>query len=169
MFSAPAFAVLPSIVQPCDPANDVTPGALACSGWFAGNLVNGSPADLENQQDALAMIGLPGWVPPWLDKEDGSTGGISGSTVTFSQPMVGLTWVGMHLGAATGAGGIGEQATAFFAFNFLAPTTSITVNYQGLSNAALYATQPVPEPETYALLLAGLGIVGFMARRRKTA
>jgi hypothetical protein len=25
----------------------------------------------------------------------------------------------------------------------------------------------VPEPETYALFLAGLGAVGFMARRRK--
>ncbi|MYN16179.1 choice-of-anchor A family protein [Rugamonas sp. FT107W] len=28
---------------------------------------------------------------------------------------------------------------------------------------------PVPEPETYAMLLAGLGVVGFMARRRKQA
>lgn len=27
---------------------------------------------------------------------------------------------------------------------------------------------PVPEPETYAMLLAGLGLVGFAARRRKT-
>ncbi len=27
---------------------------------------------------------------------------------------------------------------------------------------------PVPEPETYAMLLAGLGLVGFMVRRRKT-
>ena len=27
--------------------------------------------------------------------------------------------------------------------------------------------QPVPEPETYAMLLAGLGLMGFTARRRK--
>ena len=27
----------------------------------------------------------------------------------------------------------------------------------------------VPEPETYALMLAGLGFVGFAARRRKSA
>lgn len=28
---------------------------------------------------------------------------------------------------------------------------------------------PIPEPETYVMLLAGLGLVGFMARRRKEA
>lgn len=28
-------------------------------------------------------------------------------------------------------------------------------------------TLPVPEPETWAMLMAGLGLVGFMARRRK--
>ncbi len=28
-------------------------------------------------------------------------------------------------------------------------------------------TTPVPEPETYAMLLAGLGAIGFLARRRK--
>jgi len=26
---------------------------------------------------------------------------------------------------------------------------------------------PVPEPETYAMLLAGLGVVGFLSRRRR--
>ncbi|MTV37250.1 choice-of-anchor A family protein [Duganella radicis] len=34
------------------------------------------------------------------------------------------------------------------------------VNLQGFA-------QPVPEPETYVMLLAGLGMIGFMARRRK--
>ena len=30
-----------------------------------------------------------------------------------------------------------------------------------------YSTAPIPEPETYALMLAGLGLMGFIARRRK--
>jgi len=28
---------------------------------------------------------------------------------------------------------------------------------------------PVPEPETYGMMIAGLGVLGFLARRRKTA
>ena len=34
-------------------------------------------------------------------------------------------------------------------------------------NVSLTALSPVPEPETYAMMLAGLGMVGFAARRRK--
>ncbi|SOD16859.1 PEP-CTERM sorting domain-containing protein [Nitrosomonas ureae] len=30
-----------------------------------------------------------------------------------------------------------------------------------------YPTAPIPEPQTYAMLLAGLGLLGFMVRRRK--
>lgn len=44
-------------------------------------------------------------------------------------------------------------------------------NVPDFSNVTLFArdvvTTPVPEPETYALLLAGLGVIGFMAKRRK--
>ncbi len=35
--------------------------------------------------------------------------------------------------------------------------------------ASNFSVTPVPEPETYALMLAGLGVVGFMARRRRAA
>jgi hypothetical protein len=38
----------------------------------------------------------------------------------------------------------------------------------GLYNGALTVT-PVPEPETFAMLLAGLGLMGTIARRRRKA
>ena len=37
---------------------------------------------------------------------------------------------------------------------------------QGIDNVSLTVT-PVPEPETYALMMAGLGLVGFAVRRRQ--
>ena len=41
-------------------------------------------------------------------------------------------------------------------------------NYAGNYNPVFFGTASlVPEPETYAMLLAGLGLLGFMARRRK--
>jgi hypothetical protein len=30
-----------------------------------------------------------------------------------------------------------------------------------------FVANPVPEPETYAMLMAGLGVVGWVARRRR--
>jgi PEP-CTERM motif len=36
-----------------------------------------------------------------------------------------------------------------------------------LDNVSLTAVTPVPEPEGYAMLMAGLGVLGFMARRRQ--
>jgi hypothetical protein len=39
----------------------------------------------------------------------------------------------------------------------------LTINYGG----GELVLAPVPEPETYAMLLAGLGLLGFAARRRK--
>jgi len=49
---------------------------------------------------------------------------------------------------------------------------TFTFNYNNedyyLGAIKIAAVTPVPEPQTYALMLAGLGAVGFAARRRRT-
>lgn len=62
--------------------------------------------------------------------------------------------------------------TFFVGFISDAPLTSVTAKYVGGGGALttvnnLTLAAPVPEPETYALLLSGLAVIGFIARRRR--
>ncbi|KIO47871.1 FxDxF family PEP-CTERM protein [Nitrosospira sp. NpAV] len=49
----------------------------------------------------------------------------------------------------------------------VAPGDVVTLNEEYRLRLSGVSVSPVPEPETYAMLLAGLGLVGAMARRRK--
>ena len=63
----------------------------------------------------------------------------------------------------------GSFAGAFsgFAFNGLSPAYTASLVF-GSDGVAL-SVAAVPEPETYALMLMGLGVVGWLSRRRKRA
>lgn len=55
--------------------------------------------------------------------------------------------------------GNAAQGFVYFAAHVTGLSTAVTSGYFG-------GSAPVPEPETYVMLLAGLGLVGFAARRK---
>ncbi|MEO8122688.1 MAG: PEP-CTERM sorting domain-containing protein [Burkholderiales bacterium] len=93
------------------------------------------------------------------------------NTVTFYD---GASVIASFVGGPGGLGvnqvpvGNGDQADSQY-LNFWSP--SITrVTFASSSNAfEIDNVSAVPEPETYALMLAGLAAVGFVARRRRAA
>ena len=59
---------------------------------------------------------------------------------------------------------INDNSGYFSVDNMASWRSDQTVAKWSVSNTA-----PVPEPETYAMFLAGLGLMGFVARRKKVA
>lgn len=49
------------------------------------------------------------------------------------------------------------------------PISSIVLQHGMNATASVRATNPMPEGKTYAMLIAGLGLMGFVARRRRAA
>nr|WP_316642965.1 FxDxF family PEP-CTERM protein [uncultured Roseateles sp.] len=95
------------------------------------------------------------------------------SSVGFD--ITSVTWVGGPItfnNVDTPIGGsLFQQYTAVVVPTLLAAGTySIKVTGTSMSAGSSYTGNvtlaPVPEPETYALMLAGLAAVGFIARRR---
>jgi uncharacterized protein len=64
----------------------------------------------------------------------------------------------------------GSEFTGLFFDKFNPNTAYVNIQHPTNGNDSLIqitATAPVPEAETYAMFLAGLGLMGFMSRRRK--
>lgn len=119
----------------------------------------------------------------------------SNALYTFSSPNLGTTVtvgslggpafdvtavLGFDIGAAGTAFAAlvlersGDAKTGIYSINLGTGAATLLGTYGigGLSSGAsqlqgLTVAAPIPEPETYALMLAGLGALGFVARRRK--
>ena len=159
--------------------------AFASSGVYAADL-GGTTTDLVIM-DNTAFFGnvLTG----------GNMGGTFTDRYNFTTTMMGD--LSADLLSMTGNARNGLDITGFSLFNSTGQllggtmlstgaTDSWSLNYNDLAAGSYYlqvqgslvsnaagkyyaniALAPVPEPETYAMMLAGLGMLGFAARRRK--
>lgn len=145
------------------------PGFLDCSGAWSGNNSNQSA-------DVMAQIQAD-WGLTGLSTVD-ITGGNSSSSGTLSfANQTGIFVIALKAGDAFSLyefnGGLSESGISSVNFDtlgvgFFSGGPHPKEHFgQDLSHADLYwSPSPVPEPSTWALTLGGLGLLGFVARRR---
>jgi len=99
---------------------------------------------------------------------------VSGSTGTINGlPGAGAT---VTFNAAASPFYVSPASSAFYNIaltSFINAEGTVTPTANGFmidnGGGSLHFAAPIPEPETYALMMAGLGVMGFVARRRKKA
>ena len=141
------------------PFADIPKGGVFGGNFLAAGPTSGAPATLSFLNGGVGFISFLWGSPDVYNKLTvTSTGGLTqlfdSTNITF---------------ASTTGNQAYSQYVQFTGLNG-AKITSLSFNNVPSTDAfesANYSITPVPEPETYALLLAGLGAVAFVARRRR--
>lgn len=163
-------------------------GSLALDGadWLAGQISFSQASQIQSIQAFVNDMGaggtftialyndtashLPGnllnsWSASFTSATDANGSGWNGVSGLNYNVGAGKYWVALEVqgsdtfsGVATGTLNDPLNSYAFNAGGFQ--------GYQAMTQSFGLQVAAVPEPETYALILAGLGLIGFMARRR---
>jgi len=162
----------------CD-VTDVSPTAGECFGYYQGNLLSNSPADVTDQTFALDQLGLT-----WDGALEEAQLNLNSSTIDFDTLLSGATYIGIHWGAGQGPQNVPGGVTGFYRLDLAADAELdvIIAAFGSQSGARLYFTEPcvgadcgggggnvIPEPATWAMMILGFGGVGSLMRRRRTA
>lgn len=185
----PAQAALPS----CD-VSDISPtspgfttfGSFDCSGFVSGQAFAGSAqsqAILQGLLDDLFGVGVKDATTITFLKKSGLSSAMSYdlTTAPFNTPLNGITLIGMHFGAGTGSPGDGSglqgnaaTSSVLYLFDAGSNLEELFWKYNASSDLVLFSTgtpppPAVPEPASWALMIAGIAAVGSVLRRKKVA
>lgn len=140
------------------PFADIPAGVIFGGNFLAAGPTSGAPATLSFTGGGLDYISFL-WGSP--DTYNVLTVTSTAGTQTFTTATLGFL-------VSNGDQGFSQ----YVQFAGVAGSKILSLNFNNLPQTdafetANYSITPVPEPQTYALLLAGLGAVGFIARRRR--
>lgn len=152
--------------------------ATALAVGSTGALAAGGPIDLSS---GSAFFGSTPTAGGFSDLFTFTLTTASTLTASITSPVSGTQDVDISFAAVTGPGGA-FSFTSVLADPFETLTLSTPLLSAGAYSLTVVGTNtpsigsyggsiavtPVPEPETYALMLAGLGVMGFVAARRKS-
>ncbi len=168
----------PTALPTCSASFTTTsqPGYVGCIGAFSGNMDNQLTGSTGIYSKISTSFGLS--TTNYFSSEKSSATGnpfssISGGTISFDKHLTGSFVLGLKQGN-------GYSLYLFDASKVVGGISGIRYDTNGvktsrttstdLSHAGFFGTvSAVPEPETYAMLLAGLGLMGVIARRRKAS
>jgi hypothetical protein len=183
-FASPAYATteVGSQTGCADSGSPVHPNADKCAGYYSGNELSNSPADLASQNEALnALLGI---TTSNVDFDALSAAGkviesSNGQTLqdlyNLVAGMTGQVIIGFHWGnvpdSGSGNPGLYGNVTAFYLWTSFDSSAFNVTPTDGWSNAAVYqggTPRAVPEPATWAMMLLGFVGMGITVRRRTT-
>lgn len=151
------YSVLPSSFATAD----IIRSAVGNVSSFASDLNNNG---MMNAESAVYQIGNAGYAGILKYNSSDDLVGINrAGTIANDSYATGLNLV--RIGA--GATGTAVGSYTPYADNGNALRAFLDLNQGSATFGQLTIAAPVPEPESYAMLLAGLGVMGAIARRRR--